>query len=410
MGLFRFFSRNASPDCFARMLIDRLRAAGDTREIEYDPKTFSLSTPGANAVTYLGNVFAEYQRAGRDEREQVVRIFQTTWFTAGIELPEEFEDVRPDLLAAVRSRAYFEVGVPLMALESKSRPGFGDLSYTEIADCLTVAPVYDLPTSIRQLGGEDLDRWGVSIYEALEVAKQNLHEMTREVAQLDDVYCFSSGDSHDAARLLLTELIGSLDVRGETIAMAPNREMLLVTGSESPGGLKQMAQLAVQGMQHERWISGVALRLREGAWEQWLPPAEHPERPAFDMLRVQTLMAEYEQQKTLLDQRHEQEGREVFVATYSATRDEATGRVRSYCMWGEGIETLLPRTDRVVLMASDDQERPAHIAAASDWETVAAVAGDLLTLEDLYPERRRVSGFPTAEQLAEIGVAEWARK
>jgi hypothetical protein len=38
-----------------------------------------------------------------------------------------------------------------------------------------------------------------------------------------------------------------------------------------------------------------------------------------------------------------------------------------------------------------------------DTEKVVEIAGDLMTPMDIYPERYRVEGFPTAEQLAAMG-------
>lgn len=108
MGWFDRFRRSKAPDRFARMVLDRLSRAGETREVRYDPATFCLLT--AEASIYLGNVFAEWQRSDPEARERLLRLFQTTWFTTGMPLPEEFADARPDVLAAVRSRAYYEVG------------------------------------------------------------------------------------------------------------------------------------------------------------------------------------------------------------------------------------------------------------------------------------------------------------
>ena len=37
------------------------------------------------------------------------------------------------------------------------------------------------------------------------------------------------------------------------------------------------------------------------------------------------------------------------------------------------------------------------------WEKVVEIAGDLMTPMGIYPERYRVEGFPSAEQLAAMG-------
>ncbi len=37
------------------------------------------------------------------------------------------------------------------------------------------------------------------------------------------------------------------------------------------------------------------------------------------------------------------------------------------------------------------------------WDKVAEFVGDLMTPMGMYPERYRVDGFPTADQLAAVG-------
>lgn len=407
MGLLDRFRRKLTPARFAALLMDRIKAAGDTREIRYDEENFYLSTADGGAITNLHNLYAEYERADDEDREKVVRNFLAAWFTTEMALPESFDDAKPDLLLSIRSRAYYEVGVALMSdtLEPNDQ-----LIYAEIAGCLAVSPIYDLPTSIRSLSAQDLSDWGVTLYEALEVAKQNLRETTREVAEAEGLYLFASGDSHDAARLVLTDLIGGLDLAGEPIAVVPNREMLLVTGSENEQGLQQLAAIAAEGLSHERGISGVALRLTGDEWTPWRPPAEHPAAAAFSVLRAQSLAGDYAQQKALLEKRHQRDKTNLFVAPFEAVQDEATGHVRSYTTWVEGVDTLLPVTDQIVFLASDEQGNPTKAIAAGDWDKVEALAGQQMAPVEGYPERVRVRDFPEAEALEQIGLAGWVKE
>ncbi len=410
MGLLDKFRKKLTPDSFAELLTKRLREAGDDGEINYDAKTFTLSRGGVEAITYLGNLYAEYERADPEHREQVLRTFLATWFTARLDLPAELDDARPDILAAVRTRAYFEIGVPLMALMAGGEaPPADHMAYAEIAGCLAVTPVYDLPTSIRQLDSRDLEAWGITLYEALEIAKVNLTETTRECAKAGDVYVFAHGDSHDAARLLLTDLLASLEVDGDTVAMAPNRELLLVTGTENVEGLKDLAEMARKSLEHERGISGVALRLEHGEWAAWLPDQSHPAYAALSFLHAQTLVGEYEQQRELLTLRQEKDGSErCFISSYNATQDQRSGRVSSYCVWPQGMPALLPRTDRVVLSTTGPDGKPIGVVAAADWRRVEQEVGMRMTPVDGYPERWRVESFPAPEELARIGMADWA--
>ena len=74
-----------------------------------------------------------------------------------------------------------------------------------------------------------------------------------------------------------------------------------------------------------------------------------------------------------------------------------TGQQISYCVWTKDTVSLLPRTERIVLGGEG------HAPIMAPWEKVVEIAGDLMTPMGIYPERYRVEGFPTAEQLAAMG-------
>jgi hypothetical protein len=92
---------------------------------------------------------------------------------------------------------------------------------------------------------------------------------------------------------------------------------------------------------------------------------------------------------------------DIFVATYSALRDEKTGSVTSYCTWSEGVDCLLPETEQVVFFRPQSPE-DGKLAARGDWNTVRSVAGYLMEPQGLYPERWRVREFPSEEVLKRI--------
>ncbi|MCO6044838.1 hypothetical protein NG895_13075 [Aeoliella sp. ICT_H6.2] len=403
MGLLDAFGAKTPQDKFAEMLLDRLKQGGETRQVSYDAESFTLCRDEDDQTFYLGNAFAEYERASEEDRENVVRVFLSTWFTSQFELPKAFDDAKADVLVTVRDRSYFEVDIPLCSDQLSLAEG---LIYSEFAECLAIAPVYDMPTSIRSLSEEDLAAWDVTLFEVIEVARQNLREMTQQCAQMGELYVFSSGDSHDAARILLTDVIEMLDVRGAPVAMVPNRELLLVTGEDNGEALETMVAMAQQGLEHERRISSAAFRLSQGLWSPWLPEPDHPLRSAFELLRVQGVMADYERQEELFRKRAEAGDESTFLSRYSAMQGE-DGVVRSYTIWPAAMPARLPRVDYIMFMASDENGMPKHLAAAARWEEVERVAGHLMTAEDCYPARYRVDGFPDQQVLEDLGTPDW---
>src|SRR5262245_55923905 len=147
-------------DAFARMLIDRLRQAGETAEIHYEPDGFRLRVAGEeNHYANLSNLYAEYSSADEEQRQRLVRNYTRSWFAPRKGVPDDFAAVHPDLLPSVRPRAYIELGMLNLRLQNDIEP---EWPYRVLAEHLAVSLVYDLPESLVQIQQHQLNTWGVS--------------------------------------------------------------------------------------------------------------------------------------------------------------------------------------------------------------------------------------------------------
>jgi hypothetical protein len=283
-----------------------------------------------------------------------------------------------------------------------------------VGDHLALSLVYDLPQAMRSIIQDDLDQWGVSFYEAAEAARHNLEQMGNVAfASLQGegthgVYVSATGDNYDASRLVMLDLVRKMPVRGDYIAMVPNRDTLIITGSDDAAGLDIMAKIAEESFEKPRPISTVALRLVGDEWESWLPAEDSPAFARLHELRLRTLGMEYNDQKELLDQIHARSGETVSVADFGAVKHKETGQIASYTVWTEGAATLLPETDDIVLLRADEGAEKVALAAAGSFERVRQIAGDLMRPLGFYPERYRVLEFPSQQQLAAIGKGQSA--
>jgi hypothetical protein len=133
-----------------------------------------------------------------------------------------------------------------------------------------------------------------------------------------------------------------------------------------------------------------------------MPDRTHPVYRSFRDLEVKTLGPMYQAQEGLLNRLHERDGVDVFVASFSAVETQGTGELVSYCVWGNGVDALLPVTQKVILIR-DVGERP---AAIGDFDRVKEVVGDLMGPTDHYPPRYRVRESPDEAALATIGLGE----
>ena len=389
--------RPLTQDRFAAMIMNRIRASGDNRPVRYESEQFRLYK-GDDGILFLGNIYQEYLAASNEDRERIIHGFLTMWHTTSVSLPDSFEDASLDLLPVLRARDYFEVGL--------RRAGAGEPvpppPYETVAEHLGLAIAYDLPTSTRTLVDEDLEKWNTSFYEAMEVARQNLQEREFQYAQIGSLYALANGDSYDSTRMMLLDFIRGLSVEGDAIAMVPNRDRLYITGSADPDGLAAMLQLVEEDLQSPRFISGMAYRLAGDEWQLWLPAEDHSLYEQFRLHSVAMLARIYSDQTEILNNRMELTGEGTFSASFSCLKDELTGALRSYCMWAENLEALLPETDEVFFVRPKDNEEGVDIVGRSTWKNVIGYAGHLMEAQGIYPERWRVRAFPSQHILEQI--------
>ncbi len=388
-----------SRDEFAQLMIGRIQQAGEKGRIEYQAEEFRIRGEGErSAALMLGNAYKEYCAAEGEHRERVLRHWVRNWFSVLRDMPEDFEDVKPDLLPIVRSRAHFELNQLRSMVESGTLLSW---PYVPLGEHFGVALVYDLPDAMRSIPQANLDAWGLTLYEVLEVARENLATLPAKFIgpqSGEGVYLSATGDNYDASRILAPELIGQFQLKGDPVAMIANRDNLIVAGADDATGLEAMLNLTAEALQQLRPISSVALRFDGEEWTPWLPDAAHPLYKQFRKFFFDTVGRDYAEQKELLDRLHAKTGESDFVATFNVVQDPR-GRLLSYAVWTERVVSQLPQTDMVVFGRLEGE--PAMVP----WSAAMEEVGHLLEPLDIYPPRYRVREFPSADQLAAMGTA-----
>ena len=375
-------SEPPTQDTFAQWVTDGVRKAGVTANIVYDPVRFSLTQGKDGTVLFLANAYKEYCSATEPIRSKVLQRIVRSWFMGAMALPESFDDLHPDLLPVVRTRSYFD-----LANVNKGKGAV--LPHQVLGEHFGVGLVYDLPEAMRSITQDNLDDWGVTFYEALEAARHNLTQLEHAFIgpkEGEGVYLSTIRDSYGSSRLILLDLIRRLRVAGDFVAMVPNPETLIVTGSDDLDGLKGMLGLAANGLHEPRPISGIAVRLDGDEWVSWLPEPSHPLYNDFRGLQLQSIGRDYAGQKEMLDKGDE----DIFVSSFNLVQHPETKQFMTYCIWAKDVVAFLPRTDQIAFMRRPDD--PPRIA---QWDRVVEVVGDLMTPMDIYPERFRVSEFPS---------------
>jgi hypothetical protein len=404
MGWFDQFSGPLSEEKFASRLMDQLVEAGDRRQATFDASRFQLQFRQAGQdVGYanLRNLYDEYLTHAARDRDKFFRFAVRSLLASHKPLPDDYRDAACDILVTVRNRSYFS----LLEMRNwiSADPHFS-WPYQPLGEHLGIGLTYDLPEAMVMLQNLHLHDWGVSFYEVYERALGNLAEIDATFSTIDDhSYVSATGDHYDASRMLLPELIQELKVVGDPVAMIPNRDRLLLTGSDDVAGIESVALIAQQLLAHPRPLTGVAFVYRNEEWQTWLPHPDHPAYATLKSLGLQTLHQDYQEQTHLLGMWLSQTEPEARAAEFRLHGAEAKQPPISYCVWQEGQTWLLPRSDRVCLLpAGKRTHHPLVEGLNCSWEQMERIAGDLLEEQEMYPVRYRVREFPTAQQLSHL--------
>ena len=399
MGLLDRFFGNSQQDKFAKSFIAALKKAGDPRKAEYDAEHFRLvytENGQQQGLLNLGNLYAEFQQVEPAEQQQCMSELVRAALSHLKEMPEEYDAASHDIRPRLWARATFEQIRLRSRLTGQSAP---DWPLEPIGDHLFLSLVYDLPESVRSISNSDLENWGVTYWEAREVAVQNLEETEFVLASLDDeLFASNSGDTYDATRMILPELVQRLPLAGQPILMVPNRDTLLLTGTESEIGQKMMLEFADQQLDEQpRPLVATPLTLDySNEWVDWQPEREHPLFKEYHKMRLKWFASEYAEQKQLIDEIHEKESVDLFMATYNVA-EKSDGTIFSYCVWGKDVESLLPEADYFAVM-----ESPEGPSTLVPFTIVMEKFGNLFIETDYYPKRFHVRDFPTSEEFAAL--------
>lgn len=376
---------------FAQALMAHAQHNRFAHPMHFDADRARILT-GANGeqIVNLANLYKQYCDAARADRPRVLEMCMS--LLRDTSPPERFEDARANVLPAIRARSYAE------SLRLSSRLAGTALSGTSAAplgDDVVTMLVVDDANSMSIVTAAQLDAWGMSFAEALDAALDNLRAIPGGgfARGPDGVMVGDWNDAYDSSRLLLPDLVHRAGI-GDPVAMIPTRDSILLAPAADRRALLAMLALASTAREEQgRTVSAAMYHFRNSSAQLYTPDNEEVAR-GLAQLRQRYLAEDYADQKTLLDDLHDKHDIDLFVASFMLVQDNHAREEFSLCTWSEGVDALLPKSDRIALVRFNEQGE-AQRAGMYDWDTVSAVAGHLMTPEpDTYPIRYRVRQFP----------------
>lgn len=389
---------------FAQAVIEALRAAGLKGKIEYIRSEFELRFDDGDPKTALrmnlGHAYNEYLAAPNDRKEEVVACYVKVTLTLrnGSELPSDYATIMPRLGLAVWSAADVELRRCVAELEGHSPQDY-QYACRPLTEDLFIAPVYDDGTCLWHLRECDLQN-GETAEVALRDATLNLAKKGTLMDQIGSVFCVQTDDSYDAARIVLVEMLRKLPVKGELVALVPDRDCLIIAGSADVDGLAQMVEMGLDRFhKRSRVISGRPVVLEGSRWTRFTPPKQVGE--AFAQLARQYEGLDYHQQAHVLRKLSAKRGDNALVANVVWVPSRTGEGFATTTGWVRGIPTLLPKVDVVAFV-----DRQTGIPAVVSWDDVVRVVSHRMQATGDVPPRYRVESYPTPAEMEAMGAEE----
>ncbi len=392
MGFLDSLLGKPSVESFARTLIDRA-AAGGEHGWTFDAAESQLKLRDGQVVN-LVNMFREYSQAPRGDRPALLDKYSAMMSDAFREIPKLWSLAQKSILPLVRD------GRDGFQLETRSRDGGGVFSpRLELPwmPPLVIRISYDLGSAIAQCSRDLLDTWGVTAEAARTRAQQNLQALPKPTWSklAPGLWVLESAEGYQESMVLRTDVLSSIPARGHAWLIAPNRGILLATGSEEPGGLAALLQEAESALQQKPWPMPPVLWRWDGT-SLTTPELEGADAVTLHRIKRIDEATLYSDQQSALNAMFERTGVDIFVASVQLISREGGTQVLSYSTWTQDVLTLLPDTD---LYAINRVLGPAKydtllVPKASVFEICGAHMQQ--TAED--PVRWRVDSFPSEQE------------
>lgn len=399
VGILDLFRRELTPARFASLVTRKMVALGGFGEIIYAEREFCLhfkDRRGQQMTFNLHNAYKDYRKAASDQRDQVLYRYVMA-FAAPPDAADR-DMALTNLMPVIRDGAALDL-VSLQGSLSGAGPSGNFSPSKPFLGRLVITLVLDSEHATTSVSQDKLDQWGLSFEDALKLAIDNLRDRSatpRFTVREEGVLVSGWHDVFDASRLLLTDMLYRLPIQGDPVVAIPSRDHLLVTGSGDARGQAMLAEMAVDILGTDTRPLGYQLfRLANGQWT--LLDIDTPAREPLRQAAYRATMAMYDDQKKLLDQLHERDNIDLFVASYRVFDNPTLGGFISSAQWTRDVDALLPQADYIWFYCTRGKE-----IVSVAWEQAEQVLGYLKAEPSVSLSRYRVNGFPSDEQMTQL--------
>lgn len=255
----RLLNRNCSRDEFYLLCVKLLQEhlPGATMEMTGESTVRILHASGKESTAFMDNAWLTYSRDTESRREMLERYVRTVTRIDDSAGPPS----RGSVVAIVKDSTYM----------SMFNPGHNVASEHLCGD-LWVVYAEDLPDRTSSLLKDRLQDAGIADDELRNLAKENLRRILPPTERHGDGpwYMITAGGDYTASLLLFDGLWDDMadSVDGDVVAVAPSRDVLLYTGSQSKEGLAAIRLRAAEISATGNYLISETLIVRvSGQWD-----------------------------------------------------------------------------------------------------------------------------------------------
>ncbi len=251
-------------ETFAMYIEKRLALAEDIELLNRSGMEMRLKVRGQNVEIDLTSFYDAY----RQNPALIDAVAQTFGRVLLGELPQ-----RSDADYNHVAERIFPMLKPATLLATVREQNLPMLAYRDFLANLIIVYTIDEQNSVAFINENHLERWDVTMQDLHEQAIENLRRRTEQVEAVtvgqgdERLFIFNSGDGYDAARLLLTDVLGAWasHVRGSLIIGIPNRDFLIAFGDDDQDALRNIAmQVESDSIQRDHGLTPRLFTLTKG--------------------------------------------------------------------------------------------------------------------------------------------------
>ncbi|PYJ06347.1 MAG: hypothetical protein DME25_06885 [Verrucomicrobia bacterium] len=233
-----------TPREFTRAFADALRKAdpGLKVAIVRDLELKITSADGRDSTSFFDNAYDMYKQDPKAKHDVIQRFV-----TAGLDSIRTVGDAvdRARIVPVIKDRPWLEeTGQALVSRGAKKVPEY---VYENFSPDLIILYAEDSPKHIRYLEPKDLEVARIQRSELRALACANLKRILSKIERhgTNGLYMITAGGDCEASLLVLDSMWsgGQFQVKGDVVVAIPTRDLLLVTGSQTPQGIKQVKKM-----------------------------------------------------------------------------------------------------------------------------------------------------------------------